>query len=297
MTALPKRLRYDQRQSLYGFLFIAPIVVYYSFFALWPMLNAVYLSFFKYDLLSKPEFVGISQYISLIKTPTFLKSLSVTAIYVVAVNVPVWILSISVAMVLNTKIRGRTFFRTLVFSPIVMPLAVLAVIWSLLYNPIGPINEWILKSFLDSPLPWLNSERLALLAVIVMAIWRAFGYYSVLFLAGLQNISTEFYEAARIDGAGPWLIFSRITWPLLRPTTLFVIIISVTNTLRHFDAIWIMTKGGPVDATRVLSILIYETGWTYFSMGKASAMSVFLLVALLVFSAIQFKLFKSSEYE
>lgn len=297
MPTLTTRLRYQQRQSLYGFFFILPIALYYAYFALWPMLNAVYLSFFKYDLLSRPEFIGVSQYIALIRTPTFIKSLSVTAVYVIAVNVPVWILSISVAMVLNAKIRGRTFFRTVIFSPIVMPLAVLAVIWSLLYNPVGPINEWILKPFLHAPLPWLNSERLALVAVILMAVWRAFGYYSVLFLAGLQNISTEYYEAARIDGAGPWLIFSKITWPLLRPTTLFVIIISVINTLRHFDAIWIMTKGGPVDATRVLSILIYETGWTYFSMGKASAMSVFLLIALLLFSALQFKLFKSSEYE
>ena len=173
-------------------------------------------------------------------------------------------------MLLNQKLRLRTFFRAVFFSPMVMPLVMLAVIWSLLYHPFGPINSVILSPFFrTNDLPaWLKSSHHALLAVIIMAIWRATGYYAVVFLAGLQNVPNEFYEAAQA-GWGQWLaVFWNVTWPLLRPTTLFVVVVSIINALRHFDAIWVMTGGGPGDATRVLAVLIYENGLTFLKDGQ-----------------------------
>jgi multiple sugar transport system permease protein len=286
---------YRRQLSLTGALFILPALAYFALFAFWPMINAFYLSLHEYDLLSDKRWIGLANYQSLLISPTFLNSLKTTAFYAFGVSVPIWVLSMILALLLNQNIRFRTFFRTIFFAPIVMPLVVLAIIWTLLYHPFGPINSVLLAPFVKQTIPWLNSSQHALLGVIIMAVWRAAGYYAVIFLAGLQNIPNEYYEAARIDGAGTWNLFARITWPLLRPTTLFVIVISIINALRHFDAIWIMTQGGPGDATRVLSVLIYETGWVFFQMGKASAMSVVLFVFALGFTIIQLRLFRSNQ--
>jgi multiple sugar transport system permease protein len=286
---------YRRQLSLTGALFILPALAYFALFAFWPMINAFYLSLHEYDLLSDKRWIGLANYQSLLISPTFLNSLKTTAFYAFGVSVPIWVLSMILALLLNQNIRFRTFFRTIFFAPIVMPLVVLAIIWTLLYHPFGPINSVLLAPFVKQTIPWLNSSQHALLGVIIMAVWRAAGYYAVIFLAGLQNIPNEYYEAARIDGAGTWNLFARITWPLLRPTTLFVIVISIINALRHFDAIWIMTQGGPGDATRVLSVLIYETGWVFFQMGKASAMSVVLFVFALSFTIIQLRLFRSNQ--
>jgi multiple sugar transport system permease protein len=294
-TRTGTRLTYRWRLSLTGALFILPALAYFALFAFWPMINAFYLSLHEYDLLSDKRWIGLANYQSLLNSPTFLSSLKTTAFYAFGVSVPIWVLSMILALLLNQNIRFRTFFRTIFFAPIVMPLVVLAIIWTLLYHPFGPINSVLLAPFTNQTIPWLNSSQHALLAVIIMAVWRAAGYYAVIFLAGLQNIPNEYYEAARIDGAGTWNLFARITWPLLRPTTLFVVVISIINALRHFDAIWIMTQGGPGDATRVLSVLIYETGWVFFQMGKASAMSVVLFVIAMGFTIIQLRLFRSNQ--
>jgi ABC-type sugar transport system permease subunit len=295
--ALAKRVdrlaTYRRRQSLIGFLFIVPALAYFAVFSFWPMLNAAYLSLFEYDLLTPPKWVGLAQYQSLFSSPVFITSLQVTAIYTLGISVPIWVLSLLLGMLLNQNIRFRTFFRTVFFSPVVMPLVILAVIWTLLYHPYGPINSVLLAPFTNQVIPWLNSTQHALLAVIILAVWRAAGYYAIIFLAGLQNIPTEYYEAARLDGAGTWTLFRHITWPLLKPTTLFVVVISIINALRHFDAIWVMTGGGPGDATRVLSVLIYETGWVFLKMGRAAAMSIVLFIFVFAFTVVQLRLFRS----
>jgi ABC-type sugar transport system permease subunit len=284
---------YKRRQSLIGFLFIVPALAYFAIFSFWPMLNAAYLSLFDYDLLTPPKWVGLAQYQDLLSSPSFVESLKVTAIYTLGISVPIWILSLLLGMLLNQNIRFRTLFRTIFFSPVVMPLVILAVIWTLLFHPYGPVNSVLLAPFTNQVIPWLSSTQHALLAVIFLAVWRATGYYAIIFLAGLQNISTEYYEAARLDGAGTWTLFRHITWPLLKPTTLFVVVISIINALRHFDAIWVMTGGGPGDATRVLSVLIYETGWVFLKMGKAAAMSIILFVFVFIFTIFQLRFFRS----
>jgi ABC-type sugar transport system permease subunit len=289
-------LTYRRRLALTGILFILPALIYFTVFAFYPMANAIHLSFHEYDLLSEKRYVGLRQYERLFASAAFGRSLQTTAVYALGVSVPIWVLAMGLAILLNQNIRFRTFFRTVFFAPIVMPLVVLAIIWTLLYHPFGPINSVILAPFTGSEtIPWLNSRQYALLAVIIMAIWRATGYYGVIFLAGLQNIPNEYYEAARIDGANGWQLFTYITFPLLRPTTLFVVVVSIINALRHFDAIWIMTGGGPGDATTVLSVLIYETGWIGFNMGRASAMSVILFLIALGFTVVQLRLFRNNQ--
>lgn len=285
-------LRYHQKLAITGFLFILPALAFFAVFAFWPMLNAFYLSLFDYDMLTPKEWVGISQYTDLFASDTFRNSLKTTIVYAFAVSIPIWILSLGIAILLNQKIHIRTFFRAVFFSPVVMPLIVLAIIWTFLYHPYGAFNSIVMSPFTDKYIPWLKSPQYALIAVSIMAIWRATGYYAVIFLAGLQNIPREFYEAASIDGANSWQLFRNITWPLLKPTTLFVVIVSVINALRHFDAIWVMTGGGPGDATRVLSVLIYETGLVFLRMGRASAMSVVLFLFIMIFTVFQLRLFR-----
>lgn len=290
-------LTYRRRLALTGILFILPALLYFAVFAFVPMLSAFYHSLFNFDLfdIGNKTFVGLRQFERLLRNTTFLNSLRTTAFYAFGVSIPIWILSLLLALLLNQNIRFRTFFRTVFFAPIVMPLVVLAVIWTLLYHPAGPINSFLLSPFLTQTIPWLNRENTALLAVIIMAVWRATGYYGVIFLAGLQAIPNEFYEAARLDGAGTWALFRWITFPLLRPTTVFVVVVSIINALRHFDAIWIMTGGGPGNATRVLSVLIYETGLVNYALGVASAMSVILFLLALAFTVVQLRLFRTND--
>lgn len=286
---------YHRRLGFIGFLFILPAMLYFTAFAFYPMANAFWLSLHDYDLLSPPRWAGLRNYEFLMNSTPFMNSLRTTAIYAFGISVPIWIISLVLALILNQNIRFRTFFRTVFFAPIVMPLVVLAVIWTLLYHPFGPINSVVMAPLFNQTIPWLNSNQHALLAVVILAIWRAAGYYGVIFLAGLQSIPNEFYEAARLDGAGSWSLFRFITFPLLRPTTLFVVVVSIINALRHFDVIWIMTGGGPGDATRVLSVLIYETGWGFLRMGRASAMSVVLFSIALIFTVVQLRLLRTRD--
>jgi ABC-type sugar transport system permease subunit len=286
---------YQNRLSLTGFVFVLPALLYFAVFAFWPMLNALYLSFFRYDLLSPPEWVGPANYADLASSATFLNSLWLTGIYALGYLGPVLVLSLGLGMLLNLPIRFRTFFRTVYFAPIVMPLVVLSVIWTLLYTAMGPINIGFVQPLIGKVIPWLSMERYALPAVLIMAVWRAAGYYAVIFLVGLQNIPREYYEAARLDGAGTLARFRHITWPLLKPTTAFVVVLSFISAIRHFDAIWIMTRGGPVDATRILVVLIYETGWQFFKMGKAAAMSAILFVCVLALTVVQLRLFREEK--
>ncbi|MBK9125506.1 MAG: sugar ABC transporter permease [Chloroflexi bacterium] len=288
-------LTYGRRLGFTGFFFVLPALIYFTLFAFYPMANAVRLSFYNYNLLSPPRWIGFGNYEFLFGSREFVESLGTTIIYAFGISVPIWVLSMILALMLNQNIRLRTFFRTVFFAPIVMPLVVLAIIWSLLYHPFGPINTVLLAPFINQTIPWLNSNQHALLAVIILAVWRATGYYGVIYLAGLQNIPNEYYEAARLDGANNWQLFRFITFPLLRPTTLFVVVVSIINALRHFDVIWIMTGGGPGDATRVLSVLIYETGWIFLRMGRAAAMSVILFLLALSFTVVQMWFFRTQE--
>ncbi len=283
---------YRMKLGLAGVAFVLPALIFFAIFAFWPMLNAFYLSLFNYDMLTEKVWVGLSQYTNLFESATFRNSIRTTAIYAVSVSVPIWALSLFLAIMLNQKIRFRTFFRAIFFSPVIMPLVVLAIIWAFLYHPYGAFNSVIMSPFTDRYIPWLRSPQHAMIAVTIMAVWRATGYYSIIFLAGLQNIPREYYEAASIDGANNIQEFINITWPLLKPTTLFVVIVSVINALRHFDAIWIMTGGGPGDSTRILTVLIYETGLVFLRMGRASAMSVVLFLIIMTFTIIQLRFFR-----
>ncbi len=279
------------REGVHGWAFVAPALFFLGLFSVYPTFYAGWLSFFRYDLLTIPQFVGLGNYLALAHYPLFFRALVRTGYYVFGSTVLVVPAALAVALALNRPISGRDWFRAIYFAPMMMPLFSLALMWKFIYQPYSLINA-LLKPLLHGPIPWLTDVDYAMPALILLRIWRGTGYYMLLFLAGLQTIPNEYYEVAKIDGATPWQSFRAVTWPLLKPTTLFVVAISMINAFQGFDTFLIMTNGGPADATTVLSLLIYRTGLQYYQMGFAAAMSIAMLVVIVLLTLAQFRVLR-----
>jgi len=288
------RLNVTAKQALFGYAILLPTLAIIIVFRFLPMLQAFYISLHEYDLIRPPKFIGFDNFIDLVRDPLFLNSARVSITYVVFSCVPVWVLSLALAMLFNRQIIAKNLFRSAAFMPVVMPAVVNAVVWTFMYHQDGVVNT-ILGWFSLDPIPWLRSSKWALWAIIIIGIWRATPYYMVIFLAGLQAIPHEYYEAAQIDGASPWRRFRHITLPLLKPTTLLVMVMSVIVAMKVFAVPLIMTGGGPADSTRVLPLFIYQTAFEFFKMGRAAAMSVLLFAAVMVFTLFQIRLFSHGE--
>jgi ABC-type sugar transport system permease subunit len=288
------RFSLASRQAAFGVAIILPTLVILAVFRFLPMLQALYLSLTAYDLVHPPKFVGLANFVSLLHDPLFLKSARVSLTYVLFSVVPVLPLSLGLAVLFNRSVFIKNLLRSAIFMPVVMPAVVMAVVWTFMYQQDGVVNT-ILGALGIDPIPWLRSSATALWAVILIGIWRATPYYMVIFLAGLQAIPADYYDAAKIDGAGSWARFRCITLPLLKPTMLLVIVMNVIVAMKVFAVPMIMTGGGPADSTRVLPLFIYQTAFEFFDMGRAAAMSVFLFVAVMLFSFVQVRMFTRGE--
>lgn len=289
-----KRMGIAAKQAMFGRLIILPALAILLVFRFLPMLQAFYLSLTKYDLVHPPQFIGFGNFIDLLQDPLFLNAARVSLTYVTCSVIPVLPLSLGLAILFNRSLWLKNLLRSAVFMPVVMPAVVMAVVWTFMYQQDGVINTLLGWLNID-PVPWLRSSRTALWAVILIGIWRATPYYMVIFLAGLQAIPADYYAAAEIDGASAWQVFRHITLPLIRPTTLLVIVMNVIVAMKVFAVPMIMTQGGPADSTRVLPLFIYQTAFEFFDMGRAAAMSVFLFVAVMLFSFIQVRVFTQRE--
>lgn len=283
-----------EKQALFGYAILFPTLAILFLFRFLPMIDAFAISFTKYDLIHPAQFIGLGNFIDLIQDPLFRNSARVSLIYVVFSVLPVWPLSLGLAVLFNRSLFLKDLLRSSVFMPVVMPAVVMAVVWTFMYQQDGVLNTVLGWVGID-PIPWLRSSSTALPAVILIGIWRATPYYMVIFLAGLQAIPAEYYEAAEIDGASRWSTFKDITLPLLKPTTLLVMVMTVIVAMKVFAVPMIMTQGGPSDATRVLPLFIYQTAFEFFDMGRAAAMSVFLFVAVMLFSVAQIRIFTRGE--
>ncbi|HXW25328.1 MAG TPA: sugar ABC transporter permease [Xanthobacteraceae bacterium] len=282
------------KQAAFGYAILFPTLAVLAVFRFVPMLQAFVISFTKYDLIHPPQFVGFANFVDLVRDPLFLNSMRVSLTYVVFSVLPVWPLSLALAVLFNRSLLVKNLLRSAVFMPVVMPAVVMAVVWTFMYHQDGVINTVLGWAGID-PVPWLRSSSTALWAVILIGIWRATPYYMVIFLAGLQAIPAQYYEAAEIDGAGKWTSFWYITLPLLRPTTLLVMVMTVIVAMKVFAVPLIMTGGGPADSTRVLPLFIYQTAFEFFDMGRAAAMSMFLFAAVILFTVAQIRIFTRGE--
>lgn len=269
--------------------FIAPNFIGFLIFTLVPVVFSLILAFMKWDSFSTPEFVGLQNFTRMLSDDTFWLSLKNTFLYTIGVVPLTLVCSLGLAILLNQKIKGVKFFRTAFFFPYVTSLVAIAVVWSMLFHPtMGPINQF-LRVVIENPPGWLSSSDWALTAIIIVSVWRGMGYYMILYLAGLQGISKELYEAAAMDGANKWKQFIHITVPALRPTTFFVTIMLVINCFKIFDLVQVMTDGGPGRATNVLVYQVYSEAFVKFNFGYASAIAMVLFVIVLVITVIQFK--------
>jgi multiple sugar transport system permease protein len=280
----------QRRQSLVGIAFVLPAVVFFALFNFYAMGYALYLSFTSWDLLTPPRWVGLGNYTSLVSDPNFLSSLGITLRYTAESTIPLILLSLGLALLLNQRLRLSGLFQVIYFVPVVIPAVVSAIVWGLLYRPSGPVNN-LLGLIGVGSLPWLASAEYALHGIAIVSVWGGFGYATLILLAGLQSIPPEYGEAAAIDGASRWRVVRDITLPLLAPRLLFVTATTVAALLTSFVVPYVMTNGGPGTATRVLPLLIYQTGFEFLRAGQASAMAFILLLITLIFTALQFRLF------
>lgn len=287
------RLTYVQRRNLWGLAFALPAMVFFALFAIFPILRTFYLSFFEYDVVTKPTYVGLKNFEGIVGDDRFNDSLLNSFRYVAVTYIPVWILALVLALALNTKIRARGLFRTIYFVPVVMSWVVVSVIWKLIFHRNGLLNTAFLDPVGIPPKNWLTDVDLAPDAITLMSAWKELGFFMVIFLAGLQTIPSDLHEAAKVDGSGNLQVFRHITLPLLQPTILFATVIGLVTGLQVFIPQFVMTQGGPVDATLVLTLDIYQTAFVFLDGGKAAAMSVVLFAIIALITLIQFRLYRS----
>lgn len=288
--ALSAGSRMELRETTAAWSFIAPSLVLLLVFSAVPLLFAFYLSFHGWNLLepAKP-FVGLGHYIELAGDGLFWKAAKNTAIY--SLYVPLTMAcALGVAILLNRRIKGVALLRAIFFLPYITSFVAISIVWQWMYDPNFGLFNWMLGLVGLGPFPWLNSPSTALLALIIMAVWIHIGFQMVIFLAGLQAIPNELYEAAMIDGAGPWRRFWRITLPMLKPTTFFVLVTSIIGSFQVFTFVYVMTEGGPLHATDVIVYHIYQNAWQFLRMGYASAMSWVLFAVIFAITLLQFRL-------
>ena len=288
------------REALAGYLFLTPWLIGLLCFVLIPMLASAYFSFTSYDVVNTPKFVGLRNFREIFtKDRLFWPSMLLTFRYAIIV-VPLSLIgSLLAAMLLNQALKGTVIFRTLFFMPHLTPIAASAVLWAWMFNPdVGPINYFIRNNLgIENAPGWFRDPQWAMTGLIIMAMWGAIGGNTMLiFLAGLQGIPQELYEAAAIDGAGPWAKFRSVTIPLLTPTIFFNLVLGIIGALRVFTAAFVATQGGPVYATHFYALYIYEKAFRYFEMGYASALAWIFFFIMFVFTFIQFRSSRSWVY-
>lgn len=281
--------RRKRRTTRTAMTFLAPSLFHLIVFIFTPIVFAAYLSVHRWDIVVADQpFVGLDNFREMLTDSTFWNALKNTFVY--TLNVPLaMVLSLAIALMMHKRLTWIGFLRTIYFLPSVTSLVAVGLVWMWIYHPSFGIANFLLGLVGIPPLQWLNSTQTAMLSVIIFSIWLGVGYQMVIFLAGLQGIPEEFYEAARIDGASNWQLFRRITLPLLKPTTFFILVTSLISSFQVFTSIYIMTAGGPVQSTDVIVYHIYQAAWEQLRMGYASAMSWVLFVIVMVATWIQFK--------
>ena len=288
------RPRYSRRIQLVGFAFVLPTLLFFAVFKFGPMAWAIELSFTSYDMVSTPRFVWLENFGNLIQDPVFRRSLVNTFVYIAGSTVLITLVGLGLALAIATAVPGARYSMLAMFLTNLMPIIAVTLVWRFLLHPFGLVNQ-LLAPFGAGRIDWLTDSRLAMSAIIMVTVWRFAPYFMVVFLAGLLAIPRDYYEAAVIDGANPLHRFFYVTLPLLAPTLFFVVVVSALLSARIFLMPYIMTGGGPGDATRVLSMRIYEMGFSYMKMGEAAAISVVLFAIMLVFTMFQMRLFRRGE--
>ncbi len=287
-----------QRRTITGYIFIMPFILGFIFWFLIPALGAVYLTFQKWNLISPPQFVGLQNIEQLFKDPLLPQSLKATFLFSF-ISVPLTLLlSFFLATLINRQFRGIAIFRTIYYLPSIVPAIAVALLWAWMFNTEFGLVNVIIRAFGGAKIPWLQSTTWAIPAFIILSLWAGAGGPMIIFLAGLQGIPDIYYEAAEIDGAGPWQKLRHVTLPLMSPIIFFNLVLGIINAFQTFTTVYLVTSGtgGPENATLFLVLYIYRTGFRNQNMGYAAAVSWVLFIILAVLSFVIFKYLGSRIY-
>ena len=293
MRWIPKGM-YDKQESRAAFLFILPAFILLLLFIFYPMTSAFVFSFKNYNLIgSSSTFAGLSNYEKLLTDSTFLSSIW-HSFYFAIIVIPVQtIVALGLALLIKGKFRGVGLFRTIYFLPVVVSFAIAATLFRFIYNKDYGMLNVILKGLGLPTFDFLSNPNISMIGIIILCIWKAMGFFMIIFLAGLNNIPDSLYEAAHVDGAGPIQRFFLITLPLLMRTTAFVVIITTMDALKIFVPIYITTSGGPAGSTSTVVHYIYETAFKQMNMGYATAAAFLFFILVLIISIIQLRVFRT----
>lgn len=281
-----------RRLAFAGGVFVLPSLALFVAFLAAPLLYSLYISFNEWSMMRDPVWLGLDNYRRLLDDDIFLRSLRNSITFTILFVPAVTILSLFAAVLLNQPIGGKSLFKALVFIPVITPSIIVGVVWTYIYQPdLGLLNWFLSELHLPTKL-WLGDSQTALPALVAVTLWQRFGWFMILFLAGLQDIPVELREAAALDGASPRQSFFHVTLPLLRPTIVLVTVLGAISAFQVFDLIFVMTEGGPAYATQTLSYYIYTKAFRNFDMGYAAAMSYSLFAILVVLTMIQMRLLR-----
>jgi multiple sugar transport system permease protein/sn-glycerol 3-phosphate transport system permease protein len=277
-------------EELLFLLFVAPNLLLFAAFTYWPMIYSGYLSLVRWDLVSPTKtWVGLDNYQYLATNPAFRQVMQNTFVFTVGAVGGSLLLGLGVALLLNQPLRGRDGARAIVFAPTLLSGAAISIVWVYMFDPrFGLIAKLLSTLDIRSPV-WLNDPQWAMPAVIIVYVWKNLGFAAVIYLAGLQGIPRDLYEAAKVDGAGVFERFRSVTMPMLSPINFFLVVTSILNTFQAFDIIQVMTQGGPVDATNTLIYFVYREGFVNFNVGRASAASLVLFVIMFAVTLAQLR--------
>jgi ABC-type sugar transport system permease subunit len=281
------RFNLRQTESILGYLLVAPLVICILMLVVYPFLFAIYISFTNRQVGTEGEFVGLANYLYLINQPSFQATIVNTIVLVVSVQTLKLVFGMGIAVLLNQQIRFRQFWRGLILIPWAMPAFVAFITWKLLFAPSGGAFNYILSNLglISGQVAFLSTKELAMPSVIIASFWRGFPFWVISFLAGMQAIPKELYESAALDGANAWRRFWHVTIPGIRHVILVVVLVSTIWTTNSFEAIWLMTGGGPSNATMTFPVLAYS-GLQSLRIGEAAAVSVSLLPVFAVLALI-----------
>ena len=271
------------QKEKFGFLFILPALVGTFIFIIIPIFCSFALSFSEWDLLNDIKYVGLNNSKEILTNTEFIKILINTCIYAISTTVFSVIIPLIISSIINTKIRGTELFKTIYFLPFITPAVVIAIVWGWIFDP----NIGLVNSLLKTHYTWLFDSYLAMPVLIFVSVWKLIGYNIVLFLTGFSTIDNSLYEASKIDGAGAKEIFFKITLPLLKPTTYFVILVTAISSFQIFDLIYVMTAGGPNNSTNVIVYSIYKYAFEYFDIGKSCALAYILFAIIFILAIFQ----------
>jgi len=284
------KITMKRKEALSAWIFLLPSLVGFVIFVFGATIISLLISFLDWDMLTPAKFVGLGNYLKLLKSDSFYLVLRNTVFFVIGTVPTRVIFSLLLALVLVKNIPGRTFFRSAIFLPVAASTVAVAMIWRWIFNAdFGLLNDFLYRIGISHLPQWLIHPNWALVALIIFSVWKDVGFSTILFMAGLEGIPQELYEAGDIDGASSWAKFWNITLPLLSPTTFFVVVINVISSFQVFDQAYVLTGGGPGNATTTIVYYVYNYAFQRFKMGYASSAAWILFAIIFVITIIQFK--------